>query len=332
MENPLAKLPRWGQVAVAAGGIGVVYFAYKNHKSSTASTPASTTSGAMTTAPGTITDPTTGQTYADTALDPITGQTYEMEITDYGSVNEADSIYEQSGNLNGFSYENGTLTGTAYSSTSGSAQTGANYANNAQWSQAAQQGLTEIGYNATDVAAALGDYLNGIPLSSDYVSIVQTALAEYGNPPAGSYSIVQSSGTPTSTSGTIPVPNVVGMSAGNAHNTLVAAGLVPADPNANVAGEPQKTVTATSPAAGADVTAGSKVELIASTASTTTVSVPNVVGKSIDEAGPIIQAAGLKYSGPAPVRGKVVTITSQTPAAGSKVAPGTTVRCLGKTS
>lgn len=64
----------------------------------------------------------------------------------------------------------------------------------------------------------------------------------------------------------------------------------------------------------------------------TQVAVPNIVGKRIDEAGPIIKAAGLKYSGPAPVKGHVVVITSQTPHAGTKVNPGTTVRALGKTT
>jgi PASTA domain len=62
------------------------------------------------------------------------------------------------------------------------------------------------------------------------------------------------------------------------------------------------------------------------------VTVPNVVGKPIDQAGPEITAAGLKWDGPGPVKGKVVTVTSTIPAAGASVAKGTTIRATGKTS
>ena len=62
------------------------------------------------------------------------------------------------------------------------------------------------------------------------------------------------------------------------------------------------------------------------------VTVPNVVGQEIAKAGPEITAAGLVWDGPAPVKGKVVTVTSTTPAAGTSVAKGTTIRATGKTS
>ena len=263
MENPLSGLPKWGQISVVGGGVLVVYLAYRNHKASTSSGTSSGTSGDTSASTAAAIDPASG--LALDSIDPVTGQQVQAEIQQYGSVSAADSIYEQDGSLNGFAYDSGTLTGSPYSTTTGSTETGSNYANNAQWSQAAQQGLTEIGYSATDVAAALGDYLNNIPMSPAYASIVNTALAEYDNPPVGTYTIKIS---PTTTS--TPPPT------------------------------------------------------------TSTVTVPNVVGQPQEAAYALVSEAGLKPSGTPDVKGKTLTVQSQSPKAGTKANKGTTVKLTSK--
>lgn len=58
------------------------------------------------------------------------------------------------------------------------------------------------------------------------------------------------------------VPNVVGKTAGNAHNALVAAKLVPTAASGQLASE---ICSATTPAAGASVNTGSKVTIVAAT-------------------------------------------------------------------
>ena len=274
MENPLKNLPKWGQIAVVGGGALVVYVAYRNYESSsTSSASASTaTSGATTAATADAIDPVTGMPTSDDDVDdPMTGMTYLAEATEYGSVSAAESIFEDNGSLDGalgdgYSDVDGTLEETPYSTTTGT-ETGSNYTSNAQWSQAAQQGLTEIGYTATDVASALGDYLNSIPMSAADVSIVQTALAEYGSPPTGTFSIVQapttSTTTPppakTTTTADVTVPNVVGMSQEDAVKALSDVGLK----SLGTKTVPGKTLTvqSESPKAGSKAAKSSVVKL-----------------------------------------------------------------------
>lgn len=56
-----------------------------------------------------------------------------------------------------------------------------------------------------------------------------------------------------------------------------------------------------------------------------TIAVPNVVGQPQEAAYAILSAAGLKASGSATVSGKVLTVDSQSPAAGAKAQKGSTV-------
>jgi transcription elongation GreA/GreB family factor len=335
VENPLKNLPKWGQISVVGGGVLVVYLAYRNYETTTAASTSSGTSsgtsGDTTASTASAIDPASG--LALDSIDPVTGQEVEAEIEQYGSVSAADSIYEQDGSLDGFAYDDGTLTGSPYSTTTGSTETGANYANNAQWSQAAQQGLTEIGYSATDVAAALGDYLNSIPMSSAYASIVNTALAEYGNPPSGTYTI-KISPNGTSSGAGVTVPNVVGRTdLDTAEGLIRAAGLTATATGDSGTGN-KGSVISQSPAAGTSVTSGSTVTLTytvaGSTTTTASVVVPNEVGRTdLDTAKGEITAAGLKATASAASvaasvgnKGKVA---SQSPKAGTKVAKGSTV-------
>ena len=62
---------------------------------------------------------------------------------------------------------------------SGTTGTTTGYGTLAAWAQAAQAGLAEIGYDPVAVAAALGAYLAGRPLTPDQAAIVNAARAEF---------------------------------------------------------------------------------------------------------------------------------------------------------
>lgn len=119
------------------------------------------------------------------AIDPATGLSYAEEAAGI-----------QAGDLAG--------AGTPYGDTSGIVGYGANgqpvyadqvgygpapvFVNNTAWAQAAQSYLTgQTGADAGTVAAALGAYLNGQPLTQAQASIVNQAIGFFGQPPqAGS--------------------------------------------------------------------------------------------------------------------------------------------------
>jgi LmbE family N-acetylglucosaminyl deacetylase len=78
---------------------------------------------------------------------------------------------------------------------------------------------------------------------------------------------------------------------------------------------------------------GSKVSITVSKGpkpETPMVIVPDAVGESQADAFRLIEYAGLKPSGQAPVKGKVRIVTAQTPKAGAEVAKGATVRLTSK--
>lgn len=186
------KFPKWGIYASIAGGLGVIGYVWYQHKQNSS---ASSSSGI---------DPVTGMPYSqDNQVDPLTGMTYLQEAQAYGSVSAAESA-AQAQNYQGadaYGYSGGTVSGVPYSTVSGT-ETGTNYTSNAAWAQAAEAGLTDIGYTSTDVSGALGRYLAGLSLTSDQATIVYAALAEYGTPPVGSFQVILApSTTPTTGSG-----------------------------------------------------------------------------------------------------------------------------------
>lgn len=168
-------------VAVGGGSLVAIWFAWKQHKASQASSS---------TSPSAI-DPVTGLPYSqDQQIDPLTGMAYLAEAQQYGSVQAAENAVAGQSSLD---YSNassgyGYGSGTGSSGSSGSSSTG--YTSNAAWAQAVEAGLTDIGYASTDVAAALGRYLAGLSLTSDQATIVQAAIAEYGPPPVGSFQVI----------------------------------------------------------------------------------------------------------------------------------------------
>jgi hypothetical protein len=100
----------------------------------------------------------------------------------------------------GYSYASGDGSyASAYTATS------ASYGDNAAWAQAAESGLSTIGFSPTDVATALGRYLDRQSLSTSQAAIVEAAIAEYGAPPVGTYQVIlASSRTPVTTGTSAP--------------------------------------------------------------------------------------------------------------------------------
>jgi PASTA domain len=335
----LSGLKTWQKVAIVGGGLGVGVLAYYEYKKNASSSATANTTVANSTAPATVTDPTTGETYSATAIDPADGETYEEEIDQYGSVQAAEEAYGQ----NFGSY-------TDPSSTTQTSTTG--YASNAAWSQAVTSGLSDIGYSATDVADALGYYLQGKPLpilpdGTDAFQLMQTALAEYGPPPTGTFALLQATPPPSTTkstttsSGNVSVPNVVGRTdLDTAEGIITSAGLKASATGDSGVGN-KGSVTSQSPTAGTSVAKGSTVTLTYTVKGTTTttkpapkatpkVTVPSVVGLEADQAQPNLSSVGLKstLSGPAFKAGgsTVRIITAQSPKAGSSVDKGSSVK------
>lgn len=254
------KFPKWGIYASVIGGIGVLGYAlYAKHKSGTSSTSSTSTSTGI--------DPVTGMDYSqDNQVDPATGMTYLSEAQEYGSVQAAESGFA-SGGYGGYSsygmgsYDTGSLQYVPNTST------GENYATNAQWAQAVEAGLSDIGYSQTDVAAALGRYLSNLSLTSDQASIIEAGIAEYGNPPSGSFQI-HLAPAPAPNPKTFPpitqveVPNVVGVDLVTAQQDIGYAGLKSSasGPPTTVRGEVRE-VTAQKPVAGHKVNKGTNVHL-----------------------------------------------------------------------
>ena len=258
-------------IFVAIGGAATVYLVYRHYKSASAvvNDTSSTDTGTDTT--GTDIDPETG--YA------------------YGSTEDEEALASLSGEASGDAY--GTLSSEPYYSTVATTQTPTT---NAAWSQYVQQQLGTIGYDPETVAGAIGAYLSQIPLTATQAGIVQVALAECGPPPQGEYSIIpQGTTSTTTTTATVVVPNCAGMSAGSAHNAIVAAGLVPTDTEGNVSGEASWTVASTTPAGGSTVATGSTVAINATKPATTTATAKTYTVVSGDTLSGIAAKYGMSW-------------------------------------
>lgn len=239
-------------VAIAAGGAVVAYVLWRKSKTS-----------ASNSADSSQIDPVTGLPVSqDNQIDPLTGMTYLAEAQQYGSVQAAEAQYAGGGTGTGYG---GSGYGSGYpyydnSGSGGSGNPGVSYPDNASWAQAADAGLTDLGYPATEVAAAIGRYLGRLSLTPAEATIVEVALAEYGNPPVGHYQIIiQHRRSGGGGGGKITVPNLAGISAGEAHNRLVELGLHPTAPAGQT---PNMKVSHTNPKAGTKVDKGSKVEIL----------------------------------------------------------------------
>jgi hypothetical protein len=114
------------------------------------------------------------------------------------------------------------------------------------------------------------------------------------------------------------VPDVVKQTRAEAERLLDEEGLVVGKVTESASAAKPGTVTATTPAAGAEVEAGSAVDL---QVASNFVKVPNVVGKQGREAVKEIEAAGLKPNIVAKGTGAPGIILDQNPRAGVEVAP-----------
>jgi hypothetical protein len=156
------EIPNWavyGGVGVAVVG-GVLWWRNRSGTASSATTAA---------ADPNLIDPATGIPYADETAGSLSGSSGASGL--------------------GFGFPTSDITGSSLS-------VGTSFTTNAQWAQAVEAGLTGLGYDAQAVGSAVGKYLLNQPLTSDQVTIVQTAVAEYGPPPVGTFAIIAGGAAP----------------------------------------------------------------------------------------------------------------------------------------
>lgn len=167
-------LPKWAVFGgVAAVGVLIIMY-YRNQSSSSASSSSTPAAGAATTA-ATASDPypwdgTYGNPSDPNSMDPATGQTYGDE----GS----------SGYGLGGGYPSGAGGGGAGATGTGGVS-GPPFSTNAQWSAyvISQLEANDPSANPADIQNAIGEYLNGQPLTSAYKTFVFDAIAIGGPPP-----------------------------------------------------------------------------------------------------------------------------------------------------
>jgi hypothetical protein len=151
-----------GAVVVLAVGYGWYRNRQANAAAATSAAGGSGTSGI---------DPATGVPYADESgagIDPATGYPY-------GSAQDQEALAQLGG---GSGFTGGGGGGPITTGTSGG------YTTNGQWAQAAESYLVStVGGDANTVAAALGKYITGQPVTSDQVDVIEQAIAFTGYPP-----------------------------------------------------------------------------------------------------------------------------------------------------
>lgn len=263
-NNPLKNLSKGQRTAVIIGSLGIGGLMVVGHHKKTGSWNPFNNAGAASTAgtPSTQTgtNPITGMPYtSDNATDPITGMTYLAEAQQYGSVAAAEASVSAFGQSTATG--SGIPVNPASPPSSGTPNPpvgGSVYTSDSAWSQAAQAGLTSIGYDGTTVAEALGAYLTGTPVTPAQIKIINAAIAEYGQPPVGTFQIIPIP-PQTPSPNTVKVPNVIGMKFGAARTTLTNAGL---KAHANPGWTVNKIVETQSPSAGSSVASGSTINVV----------------------------------------------------------------------
>jgi PASTA domain len=257
ITDPFKGMSKGAKVATAIGGVGVVGFVLFQRHSQTGSwnpfssaTPAAASDGAT---PDASSATVSGST-ADTSL---------LGTDDGGGTGDLAAIPGEASSVD--------------LSTSSPYTLNATYPNAAAWAQAAQAGLTSIGYDPTTVAAALGAYIAQQPLTAAQESIVQVAVAEYGTttgpngaplqiltqPASTTTPPVPTPAAPKPATTDVTVPNVAGMDADQAETVLRSEHL---NPKITLTASSDKKgidhiITKTSPAAGKKVAPNTTVVL-----------------------------------------------------------------------
>lgn len=349
------KLPVGGKVPkkAAAGGVAVVGLLvgayYLRKRKATAAGPQAVSPTASDQYPP---DGTQGNPQDPYSTDPATGQTYGDEATGsggalgaFGTGNAVSSgTYPWDGTTGNQSdpYSLNPQTGETYGNQGAGPVTNPNggppFPNNSAWENWAVQQLAnnDPGLDQGALTTALGEYLNGQPVTAAQKTLIFDATGTAGNPPiAGPNNYppnVRTNGHPGGGGATVPVPNVVGQSQEAAFAILAAASLK-AKGSPVVKGK-VLTVDKQNPAAGRKVAEGTTVTLTSAVkpAAGTRARIPNVVGMEQAKAFQALSAAGFKPSGPAPVKGKVHTVTAEHPAAGTEAAKGSRVTVTSRTS
>jgi hypothetical protein len=153
-------------IAIGIGAAGIA--GYVLYKQSQASSTTTDTSGYSTA----DVDPQTGYPYGSpedqAALAALSAGTLG-QVNSAGYVGGSVIGYDQYGNPIYNQGQGGGITGTG------------GFTNNAQWTQAAEALMGSTGADA--IAAALGKYLLGQPLTDEQVTAVQQAIASEGFPP-----------------------------------------------------------------------------------------------------------------------------------------------------
>lgn len=345
----VGKFPK-AAVVIGVGGV-IALIVWQNHKSkSAAASPTATATADPYPPDGTVgdpsdpnsTDPSTGMTYGDEAAGYTgsgalpyggTGGTagtissstaYPWDGT-YNNPNDPYSLDSSTGNT----YGNEGYTGTGPGG--GTTPTGPPFSTNSQWSQYVLSYFSTNQYS--DIAGrtdAIGLYLSGATVTQQQAQYIQDAIAIGGPPPVAAASgfppSIKTSGS-TTTTGTVTVPKVTGMTATNAVSALRAVGLIAGSEGKNGG---SAIVNSQTPGAGKKVTPGSTVDLgLAQSGqsggnppSASIVTVPRVDGLKVGPAHNDIVRAGLVVAN-RPNSNWVVHSTS--PAGGAKVARGTRV-------
>lgn len=212
MDNPFKDLSKTQKYVVLAGGGAIAFYALYRHKQSTGSWSPFSSGTASSTTAASGTDPITGMPYSDdNATDPVTGQTYLAEADQYGSVAAAEASVT--------AYGQSTATGSgipvnpASPASSGSVNTVVGtsvYTSNAAWEQAATAGLVSVGYDGPTVATALGNYVTQTPLTPAQVTIVNTAIGEYGPAPVGNLQIIPAPASGPGAATPVAAPTISG--------------------------------------------------------------------------------------------------------------------------
>lgn len=358
------KIPLVGKVPkkAAVGGVAVVgvlvvvYYVRKGSGSGTTAAAAAAATATDQYPP----DGTTGDPTDPYSTDPATGQTYGDEASgsggaytagdNGGSIDSGSFPWDGTTGDQADPYSLDPATGSTFGDEGisggaggGSSSGGPPFSSNSAWEAWAIQQLQtdDPGINQSNLTSALGEYLNGQPVDPADKALIFSATGAAGDPPVpganGYPPNVRTNGSTGGAGATVAVPRVLGDPQEDAFSAIASAGLKAAGSKV----QPGKVlyVTKQTPEAGAKVATGSTVTLVSSAkpatapAAAAAVTVPDVVGKDVVTGSAQLQAAGLKLTPEVPaVKGKVHTITGQTPKAGAKAAKGSTVTITYKTT
>lgn len=200
-----------------------------------------------------------------TAVDPNspTGQTYAEEAAGnlgsfpYGGVSDYGGSYYGTGNITGYDQYGNPIYSTGITGNQV-------YTTNSDWATAAESDAATLNIDTATAATAISRILAGLSVTTQQQDLFMQLVGLLGQPPQGypkPIKVTDSPGQPgpPGTSGTVTIPNVVGLEFGPAFNKLTNAGLI-SEPGKNGVNATWK-VTAQSPKGGTKANKASIVKL-----------------------------------------------------------------------